>query len=80
MIDKVEIQKMLLDLESDRVERTVSTTNIDKFWQAICAFANDLLDYRKQWYLILGADDDGNVQPINITMDYSEKALIGLFN
>ncbi len=31
MIDKVEIQKMLLDLESDRVERTVSTTNIDKF-------------------------------------------------
>lgn len=55
-------------------------TNIDKFWQAICAFANDLLDYRKQGYLILGADDDGNVQPINITMDYSEKALIGLFN
>jgi len=39
-----------------------------------------LLDYRKQGYLILGADDDGNVQPINITMDYSEKALIGLFN
>ncbi len=31
MIDKVEIQKMLLDLESDRVERTISTTNIDKF-------------------------------------------------
>ena len=70
----------MLDLESDRVERAVSTTNIDKFGQAICAFANDLPDYRKPGYLILGADDDGNVQPINITMDYSEKALIGLFN
>ena len=58
---------MLLDLESDRVERTVSTTNTDKFGQAICAFANDLADHRKPGYLILGADDDGYVQPINIT-------------
>lgn len=67
MIDKNEIQKMLLDLESDRIERTVSTTNTDKFGQAICAFANDLPDHRKPGYLILGADDGGNVQPINIT-------------
>lgn len=69
MIDKNEIQKMLLDLENDRVERTVSTTNTDKFGQAICAFANDLPNHGKPGYLILGADDDGNVQPINITDD-----------
>ncbi len=69
MIDKDEIQKMLLDLENDRVERTVSTTNTDKFGQAICAFANDLPNHGKAGYLILGADDDGNVQPINITDD-----------
>lgn len=61
MIDKDEIQKMLLDLENDRVERTVSTTNTDKFGQAICAFANDLPNHCKAGYLILGADDDGNV-------------------
>ncbi len=67
MISKDEIQKMLFDLESDRVERTVSTTNTDKFGHAICAFANDLADHRKPGYLILGADDDGYVQPINIT-------------
>ena len=69
MIDKDEIQKMLLDLENDRVERTVSTTNTDKFGQAICAFANDLPNHGKPGYLILGADDDGYVQPINITDD-----------
>lgn len=63
MIDK----NVLLDLESDRVERSVSTTNTDKFGQAICAFANDLVDHRKSEYLILGADDDGYVQLINIT-------------
>ena len=38
-----EIQVLLNDLENDRVERTVSTTNTDKFGQAICAFANDYL-------------------------------------
>lgn len=42
MIDKNIISQLLKDLESDRVERTISTTNTDKFGQAICAFANDL--------------------------------------
>ena len=38
---KDEIRALLNDLESDRIERTISTTNTDKFGQAICAFAND---------------------------------------
>ena len=29
------------DIESDRVERTISTTNMDKFGQAICEFTNN---------------------------------------
>lgn len=58
---------MLLDLESDRIERTVSTTNTDKFGQAICAFANDLPDHRRPGYLIIGADDNGVIQPLKIT-------------
>lgn len=41
MITEDEIQVLLNDLESDRVERTISTTNTDKFGQAICAFANE---------------------------------------
>lgn len=67
MIDKKTIETLLHDLESDRVERTISTTNTDKFGQALCAFANDLPASGKPGYLILGADDDGNVRHINIT-------------
>lgn len=36
-----EIWTLLNDIESDRVKRTISTTNTDKFGQSICAFAND---------------------------------------
>ena len=42
-----ETRALLNDIESDRVERTVSTTNTDKFGQAICAFANDLPDHKQ---------------------------------
>ena len=58
---------MLLDLESDRIERTISTTNTDKFGEAICAFANDLPCNNKPGYLIIGAEDNGAVHPINVT-------------
>lgn len=58
---KEEIRALLNDIESDRVERTVSTTNTDKFGQAICAFANDLPDYQLPGYLFLGVKDDGEV-------------------
>ena len=64
-----EIQALLNDLESDRVERTISTTNTDKFGQAICAFANDLPDHRMPGYLFLGVADDGEVKGVNVTDD-----------
>ena len=67
MISARYIQLLLDDLESDRVERTISTTNMDKFGEAICAFANDLPDYQDPGYLIIGADDNGKVVPIKIT-------------
>ena len=69
MITIDEIRALLNDLESDRVERTISTTNTDKFGQAICAFANDLPDHRLPGYLFLGVDDDGKVTGINVTDD-----------
>lgn len=62
-----EIRALLNDIESDRVERTFSTTNTDKFGQAICAFANDLPDYRLPGYLFLGVKDDGEVQGLDVT-------------
>ena len=62
-----EIRALLNDIESDRVERTISTTNTDKFGQAICAFANDLPDHRMPGYLFLGVSDDGEVKGVNVT-------------
>lgn len=68
MISKKDLQRLLSDLESDRVERTISTDKMDKFGEAICSFSNDLPDYQKPGYLVIGADDKtGKVVPIKIT-------------
>lgn len=68
MISNEEVQRLLSDLESDRVERTISIDKMDKFGEAICSFANDLPDYQQPGYLIIGADDkSGKVVPIKIT-------------
>ena len=69
MIPTTEIRALLNDIENDRVERTISTTNTDKFGQAICAFANDLPNHKQPGYLFLGVADDGTVQGINVTDD-----------
>jgi ATP-dependent DNA helicase RecG len=55
------------DLESDRVERTVSTTNTDKLGEAICAFANDFPNHRQAGYLLLGVTDDGKLSGLTVT-------------
>jgi ATP-dependent DNA helicase RecG len=61
MISKDELLELLKDIESARIERTISINDTDKFGQAICAFANDLPNYQKFGYLIIGANDkDGN--------------------
>ena len=57
MLKPQEVRILLSDIESDRIERTISTTNTDKFGQAICAFANDLPNHNLPGYLIIGADD-----------------------
>lgn len=60
MITKEELLPLLESTETYRVERAVSTTNIDKFCEAICAFANDMPDSGKNGYLLIGVNDDGS--------------------
>lgn len=68
MISEPELRKLLSDVESDRVERTVSTDDKDKFCEAICAFANDMPGHSLPGYLIVGArDKDGAVQGVEVT-------------
>ena len=67
MIDEQELRELLSDLESDRVERTTSTRDTDKFCEAICAFANDMPANNRPGYLVIGARDDGTIEGVNVT-------------
>lgn len=67
MINDQDLMKLITDLESDRIERTVSTTDTDKFSIAICAFANDFPNSRLPGYLIIGLNDNGTPSGLNIT-------------
>lgn len=67
MITTEELHELLLSTESYRVERTASTTNTDKFCEAICAFANDMPNSSKAGYLIIGATDDGHLRGLRAT-------------
>ena len=61
MITKEEIRTLLRSTETYRVEKTISTSNMDKFCEAICAFANDLPGSHENGYLLIGANDDGSL-------------------
>ena len=67
MLTLEELLELLNDIESYRVERTVTTVDTDKFCQAICAFANDMPDSKMPGYLVVGAKDDGSIAGIDIT-------------
>ena len=62
-----ELRRLAADLESDRVERTISTTDTEKVRQAICAFANDMPAHRQPGYLIIGVADDGTIPGATVT-------------
>lgn len=66
MLSVEQLSALLRDIESDRVERTVSVNDTDKFAQAVCAFANDLPDHREPGYLIVGAAADGSLCGLNV--------------
>ena len=61
-----ELKDILAIDESYRVERTVSTSNMDKFQEAICAFANDLPGKRQKGYLLIGVLDDGHIGGLKV--------------
>ena len=62
-----ELDRLLDDLESDRVERKESASDGDRIHQAICAFANDLAGRGQPGVLFIGVDDDGHPTGLPIT-------------
>jgi ATP-dependent DNA helicase RecG len=62
-----ELESLLDDIESDRMERKASVADSDKIRQAICAFANDLPNHRQPGILFVGVDDKGKPVGLRIT-------------
>ncbi|MBI5516059.1 MAG: putative DNA binding domain-containing protein [Deltaproteobacteria bacterium] len=62
-----ELAELLQDLESDRVERTESVGDTDKFCQAICAFSNDFPRNQRPGYLLIGVDNRGRPLRASVT-------------
>ena len=67
MLTDDQLTNLPADLESDRVERTISSRNTDKFGEAICAFANDMPNHRNPGYLLIGVNDDGTPSGLSVT-------------
>jgi ATP-dependent DNA helicase RecG len=76
MISKAELQHLLSSTESSHVERTISTNDMDKFCQAICAFSNDVSGSGKNGYLIIGAHNDGKLSGLKV----DDKLLLKISN
>jgi ATP-dependent DNA helicase RecG len=66
MLSEEKLKELLEDMESDRIERTISFST-DKLGMAICAFSNDFPNHRDSGYLLLGVNDDGSAAAIKIT-------------
>lgn len=68
-----EFEELLTSKESFRIERTVSTTDKDKFGEAVCAFANDMPDSGKPGFLLVGVRDDGSLSGLKATDELLKK-------
>ena len=60
MISREELDKIILETEADRIEKTITLKDSSKFGEAICSFSNDLPNHQKPGYLIIGVYDNGS--------------------
>lgn len=58
MMDDEELKTLFRLTESDRVERKASAADGKKIRDAICAFGNDMPDYRRPGVVFIGQNDD----------------------
>lgn len=72
-MDINELNRLIKDIESDRVERKELLADKDKICQAICAFANDLPNHQKQGYIFIGIKDDGTLSNLEISDELLRK-------
>jgi len=73
MINLEELKKLMAETEVARVEKTISTDNMDKFGEAICSFANDMANSQRKGYLLIGVTDDGRPSGLRVDDDLLKK-------
>ena len=66
-LDQRDLDRLRIDLESDRVERKASAADANKLRRNICAFANDLPGHALPGVVFIGVKDDGGCA--NLTID-----------
>lgn len=67
-----EVKKLLTDLESDKIERTISFRE-DKLGPAVCALCNDYPNHKQSGYILIGINDDGSINSMKIGDDELQK-------
>ena len=70
MMTDAELEQLLLDHETDRLELKESLSDGDHIREAICAFANDLPNHQKPGAIVVGLKDDGTLRELR---DYRRK-------
>ncbi len=65
-LDEHELDRLRVDLESDRVERKESAANTSKLRRNICALANDLPGHGQPGVVFIGVEDNGGCADIAI--------------
>ena len=63
---KEELQEIIAIDEGFRIELTTSKGDMDKFQEAICAFANDMPGSGKKGYLLIGVYDNGQISGMKV--------------
>jgi len=76
MLSDQELEVLLLDLESDYVERKQSLADSERIREAICAFANDLPGRGAPGVVFVGVRDDGSCANFAV----SDEALVTVAN
>ena len=66
MLSDDDLRRLLRAGEADNVERTQSRSDNRKFGEALCAFANDLVDRRQPGVLFVGVKDNGDCANVHI--------------
>ncbi len=66
-MNDAELEALLADDESDRVERKESIADKGAMAKAICAFANDMPDHQAPGVLFVGVRDDGSCANLPVT-------------